>query len=272
MPFNLSSLQSLRRVFHHSFSAHDITEPLVSCEQTEDAGEIRTFMEERLYEVIGVRANGLVIGYLQRESLANGTCADHVQPFSDENVILDSLPLAEVILKLRDCPRLFVSVFGRVGGIVTRSDLQKPPVRMWLFGMVTIIEMRTSRLIEHLDETEDWRQYLSEGRLKKAEDLLAERTRRNQNLGLLDCLQFSDKCQIIARNKTLRAMTRYESRNQLEEAAKRLERLRNNLAHSQDIITTDWEAVVDLCEHLDELLEGPAQQKLESMKRQSPNQ
>jgi len=150
-----------------------------------------------------------------------------------------------------------VSVFGQVGGIVTRSDLQKPPVRMWLFGMVTIIEMRVTRMIEQNAPGEDWRQSLSDARLEKAEALLAERARRNQDLDLLDCLQFSDKCQIVARNETLRARTQYDSRRKLEDAAKRLERLRNNLAHAQDIVSTDWETLVELSENLDNLLEGP---------------
>ncbi|MDP6558285.1 MAG: hypothetical protein QGG71_26720, partial [Pirellulaceae bacterium] len=50
----------------------------------------------------------------------------------------------------------------------------------------------------------------------------------------------------------------FERRSQqLEEAAKMLEKLRNNLAHSQDIITNDWETIVTLSERLDEVLEGP---------------
>ena len=128
---------------------------------------------------------------------------------------------------------------------------------MWLFGMVTLIEMRMTRMLEQLSPVEGWKQYLSDGRVRKAEDLLAERMRRNQNLDLIDCLQFSDKCQIIARNENLRSRTRFASRRQVEEAGKKLERLRNNLAHAQDIIATDWEALIELSENLDNLLEEP---------------
>jgi len=257
MSSNLSSLQSLRRVFHNSFSAHDITEPLVSCEKNAAAEEICAFMEDRRFQVIGVRDEGVVIGYIERSSLGAGSCSDYVQSFDDQQIILDTAPLADVIVGLRDHPRLFVSVFGAIGGIVTRSDLQKPAVRMWLFGMVTLIEMRTSRLIERFAAEEDWRQCLSEARLQKATELLAERTRRNQDLDLLDCLQFSDKCQIIARNERLRSLTRFDSRRKLEQAAKRLQRLRNNLAHAQDVVSTDWDAIVELSENLDTMLEGP---------------
>ena len=96
-------------------------------------------------------------------------------------------------MRLNDRPRLFVNVLGQVGGIVTKTDLQKPPVRMWLFGMITIIEMGLTRLIEDGLSRWAWRECLSEARLQKAEALLEERKRRNQDLDLLDCLQFSDR-------------------------------------------------------------------------------
>ena len=70
-----------------------------------------------------------------------------------------------MVLGLADSPRLFVRVLGAVGGIITMSDLQKPPVRMWLFGMITLMEMRMTRLIELQCQGGTWKQYLSKTRL-----------------------------------------------------------------------------------------------------------
>ena len=84
--------------------------------------------------------------------------------------------------------------------------------------------------------------------MQKAEALLAERSRRNQALQVSDCLQFSDKGQIIARNEERRKLTVFPSRSKAEDAIKKLEQLRNNLAHAQDIVTCDWETIVELCE------------------------
>ena len=180
-----------------------------------------------------------------------------VRKFDESEVILASASLADLVLRLRNAPRLFVRLLDRVGGIVSRSDLRKSPVRMWLFGMVTLIEMRFSRLIEEFCPGGEWRRFVSESRLRKAEELLEERTRRNQDLDLIDCLQFSDKGQIVARNEKLRSLTRFESRRQLDETTKHLERLRNNLAHAQDIVTSDWDTIVGLSENLDSILLGP---------------
>ena len=109
---------------------------------------------------------------------------------------------------------------------MTRDDMQKPAVRMWLFGMVTMVELRYTRLIREMCPDESWRQYLSEGRLKKAEDLMAERRRRNRPADMLDCLQLSDKGQIVARDERIRSRTIFTSRRQTEEGINMLEGLR----------------------------------------------
>ena len=85
---------------------------------------------------------------------------------------------------------------------------------------------------------------------------MEERKRRNQNLELIDCLQISDKGQIIARNEEIRRLTRMQSRRQTEQAIKMLESLRNNLAHSQDIISCDWETIVGLCKDMERVISG----------------
>ena len=257
MPFSPSSLHSLRRVFHHSFSAHDITEPLLSCGHAAPATASRELMQQHDFDVLGVRQDGVVVGFLEQNSLGEGSSGQYMQPFSDGQVIVDTTPLAEVVRRLKESHCLFVSVFGTVAGIVTRSDLQKPPMRMWLFGMITLIEMRLTTMIERAATEENWKAYLSPGRVQKAEQLLAERSRRNQSLGLLDCLQFGDKCQVIAKSENLRSRTRFNSRRQIEQAAKQVEKLRNSLAHAQDIIGSDWEAIVNLSENLDNLLVAP---------------
>jgi len=121
---------------------------------------------------------------------------------------------------------------------------------MWLFGIVTLVEMRFAELIERHCPADGWKKYLSEARLQKAESLLAERGRRNQTVQLFESLQHSDKGQIIARNEEVRRRTVFASRSQAEEVVKRLEQLRNNLAHAQDILTSDWNTIIQLCEFI----------------------
>jgi len=254
---NETGQESIRRVFTEGFTVRDISEPLVSFDDTTPGSVAQVVMQRNDFDVAGVRHGGLVTGYVERSDLTTGVCGDYARPFEKSEVIPASASLSEVVRGLADAPRLFVKVLGSIGGIGTRSDLEKPPVRMWLFGMVTLIEMRFSRLIERYCPDESWREFLSGARLQKAQDLLVERLRRNQRVALLDCIQFSDKGQIIARNEEIRRVTMFESRRRVEQVFKELERLRNNLAHSQDITTSDWAIIVQLTENLERVIEGP---------------
>ena len=85
---------------------------------------------------------------------------------------------------------------------------------------------------------------------------MKERRQRGQNLDLIDCLQISDKGRIIARNEEIRRMTKMESRRQAEKVVRTLENLRNSLAHSQDIVSCDWETIVDLCKDMERVISG----------------
>jgi len=207
--------------------------------------------------VAGVRESGMVNGYVRKSELGDGPCGKYHHPFAQAAVVPDSASLQHAVLGLRDTSWLLISALGHVAGIVTRSDLEKPPVRMWLFGMITLIEMRLAQLIRTVCVGDDWKDFLSRSRLEKAEELLRERKRRNQNVSLFDCLQFADKGQIVARNDSLRRLTRFSSRRQIEQVVKQLERLRNNLAHAQDLIATDWDTIALLAENLDDVLLGP---------------
>jgi hypothetical protein len=251
MTTTAASQQRLRRVFLENFSAVDIAEPLASFDACTSSADVLAVMIDRACKVAGIRKDGTICGYVRQEELTQGTCGDAVHPFEDGEVVPDSAGFPELVMRLNDRPCLFVTVLGQVGGIVTRTDLQKPPVRMWLFGMITIIEMGLTRLIETAYPDGSWRTCLSDGRLQKAEALLEERKRRNQDLGLLDCLQFSDRGQIVLRNEELRKRAGFVSRSRGEQTVKELEALRNNLAHSQDIIACDWDIIVKLVEHLD---------------------
>lgn len=254
MDWNATTIDSMRRIFTEGFHARDIAEPLLSVDADMPTPALRTWMRQRGLQLVGVRCDGQVAGYVEFGDLQDATCGEALRPI--EAPVADSTPLPDVVLRLSDTPHLFVRVLGAVGGLITRHDLEKPPVRMWLFGMITLLEMRTTRLIEIHFPHDSWRASLPTSRIEKAEQLREERKRRGQSVALIDCLQITDKGQIIAKNADLRNLTRFESRRQVEQAMKMLESLRNNLAHSQDIISCDWEIIVGLSRDLDRVIGG----------------
>jgi len=240
-----SSLQErMQKLYTEGFTVLDIAEPLISFDGDKPAQAVRDLMAQLRLTVAGIRVAGQVAGYARREQLQDGLCQQYLQPFSQAQVVQESAPLANVIEKLAATDYCFVSILGSVGAIVSRTDVEKPPVRMWLFGMITILEMHLVNAIEERYPQNRWRDKLSPGRLQKAEALLAERQRRNQTVTLLDCLQFPDKMRILIKDPDWRRDFGFESVRAAEQAIKSVESLRNNLAHAQGIVAYDWETIV----------------------------
>jgi hypothetical protein len=77
-------------------------------------------------------------------------------------------------------------------------------------------------------------------------------------LQLVDCLQFSDKADIVGKHPELRESLGLESRQVARKTYKDLESLRNNLAHSQDIIAENWDVIANLSGQVERILETAA--------------
>jgi CBS domain-containing protein len=247
-----NSYYDIDKIFLRGLTVRDIAEPLPSFDSHTPAKQVQIAMDLHHFQVVGVRENGFVQGYLERSDLgSSGPCGQYCQPIVEAIILKESAPLSDLVLELNKVPYLFVNFLGENSGIVTRTDLDDPPVRMWLFGLITLMEMRFLTLIDLHLAGDSWQKYLSNSRLEKAAALQAERRRRNQDPRLLDCLQFSDKGQIVIRDEYLRKEIGFASRKRGTEAIKNLEKLRNNLAHAQDIVSLDWETIVTISENLE---------------------
>jgi hypothetical protein len=248
------SAQRLRRLFLQGFSVMDIAEPLCSFDAETSAAFVRDFLETKGFDLVGIRKHGLVAGYGVREELFEGELGAHLHSFEPDDLVADEASLAETIQSLHANGRCFVSSLGHVGFIVTFDDLEKPPVRMWLFGMVTILEMAMSARLRKEHPDDSWVKLLSPERCSRANELWNERLRRGRICELSDCLQFADKATILLKTPGRPAQLGFASKRKADDAFAEFQSLRNSLAHTQEIISSDWQAVVRLAGSLGQLL------------------
>jgi hypothetical protein len=122
---------------------------------------------------------------------------------------------------------------------------------MWLFGIVTMLEMGLVELIQERFPKGSWIEKIGEGRLQKARDVQAERQRRNVSCDLMDCLQLSDKAQILLDDPVAKERIGMKSKKVAKRAIKDIESLRNHLAHAQDIVQHDWAQIARLSMRLE---------------------
>src|SRR5262245_31401705 len=128
-------LSELRSLIDSGLSIHAILEPLQSCPADAEAPEMAQLLTQRDFDVAGVQdaQDGPVRGFVERDRLTVGVVRDHLQHLSAEHLISDGTPLPSALEVLRTRPRVFVLIGADVKGIVTRTDLNKPPVRIYLF-------------------------------------------------------------------------------------------------------------------------------------------
>lgn len=253
-----SSYEDLRNLFAESITVRHVLEKLQSCHSDDDAVIIRKHMEEDLdFDVMGVEDDGRVYGYVESSELGTGHCKRYEKTFSPSELVAESTPLMDLLPVLHDSPRVFVLDRNKVTGIVTRADLQKAPVRMLLFGLVTLLEMHLLRLVRIHYPDGSWQSLLSGGRLALARELFAQRNARNEALDLADCLQFCDKRKLVLGIPEIQDCIERSCGKSGKFLLESTEELRDKLAHAQDIVTgSTWPELIDLVRDIEQTLKG----------------
>ena len=82
--------------------------------------------------------------------------------------------------------------------------------------------------------------------------LQQERSRRHQQSVLLDCLQLSDKGQVMLEHPLGLKLLDIRSKAAGKQMIKNIESLRNNLAHGQDIVKYDWASIAGIAGRVEE--------------------
>jgi hypothetical protein len=251
-----SKSKEIMVLFKNSILVRDICEDLKSCNVYDDASAIRVVMKKCDFDVYGLEKNERIFGYVKRLSLKDGLCGKYQNTFHPWELVAESTSLIDVLPLLRDNPRMFVLERNCVSGIITRGDLQKSPFRMLSFGLISLLEMNLLKIIRNYYPVDSWKYLLTDTRIKKAEQLLNERKRRNEAVDLADCLQFCDKRSILLETPEIVKKLDYKNITELKALLEKIESLRDRLAHSQDIIAgSSWGEVINIIEKLDVLLQ-----------------
>jgi len=246
----------LTRLFREAFTIMDVAEPVLSFDAERPAPDVARVLVAQDLTVACIRHEGRVTGYVRREDLGDGPCRDYLRRFRRGQVVPGDGSLSELVQALTMHEHVFVSLLGEVGAVAGRESLNTPVARMWLFGIITLTEIQLTRFIEELFPDDSWEALVSVGRMEKAAALLEERTRRGQHCRLIDCLQLSDKGHVLVEKPEILRFFDFDSKRTAKKIVKELESLRNNLAHSQDIVTHDWAAIARIAIRVEEAAEA----------------
>lgn len=243
------SIRQLKFLFEETITTVSIAEPIYF--QTKST--YLDYANQNNYDTVVVNTND------ENELLCWDRFDDnklHLIKHSD--IITDSTPLLEVVRLLVKKKRLFVYEKNKISYIVTISDLEKMPVRIWLFGIISLTEMELKNLINSHYQSDKFIDKLSNGRKIKTLELYSEKQKRNVEIKVVDCLQYCDIETIIKRTPAIinsfNGAYKKSDLNILSEA----EKLRNMLAHSQRF-EMPWEEILAITELLESLLNNIAE-------------
>lgn len=235
-----------------------IYEPLLSCSSLDPAAHVQEELVRRDFDIVGVRdsGTGVLLGLARRSSLTSGLVSECVEEISPEEIIDTQCSVRGVLKLFATKSYVFVKQDDDIGHIVTRADLNKPIVRAYLFGLISLLEIHLSFWVSELYPDESWVEILRHTRLRKARDNQTYFQSIGHGRSLIECLQFCDKREIIVKHSSFHLDLGFKSRKETNYFLEKAEVLRNHLAHSQYDLTSgsSWEIQIDLLRRVDSML------------------
>jgi len=226
----ISGLRTGLRVSHIS------TFSLRTCSATLDVAEVFGDPSLEEFDQIPVRERFRIVGVLERrqQQPLGGSVRQHMLPLDDSLLVSADESLTRFVPLLRKRPYRLVLLGTEIKGIVTRSDISKPPVRLLAFTLVSQVETLMTGLIRcAYGEGIGWKEYLDKSHQKKLEARLRRRKAQNLVLPMLELADLGDKRIVLTKLCGLSAAEQEELRE--------LEELRNATDHTRDYARTDAE-------------------------------
>lgn len=195
--------EDLRNIFEHKINAIHIAEELQSVQFDADSVQLKKIMESKDFDIYDINDGNLINGYIEIAALKGGNCNKYFQSFTSSDLIADSTPLKDILPLLKYKSRIFVLYGTEVKGISIISNLQKLTVRLFLFDLISFLEIKITNLILLIYPDDNWEPLIFNNNFNFAKKRLQKLEDKNEHLELVDSLVFSDKIKILSQSKCI---------------------------------------------------------------------
>jgi hypothetical protein len=213
-------------------------EGLVTCAMDDPLDQVRARPETRPYDQLPVLDAGRVVGLLHCRELATAGAGarvrDVVERLDETLLIAADAGILGFLLAAKTSPCRLILDGERITGLVSKSDLQKLPVRSLLFHIVTHLELAMAAWIrrQFADES-SWLRVLTQGRRNAVEKRYRGLAEARLAVDRLTATMFADKRAVLLRTAALPL-----SRNRAKADFEAIEALRDAVAHIGDYALT----------------------------------
>ncbi|SON49038.1 CBS domain-containing protein [Vibrio tapetis] len=262
--------ESLHCIFLENAKLLSLLEPVLCCKDTDSALNAKYALETRDFDVTCVvNDEGIIVGQIERKALNQGLVAEYVKEVAEEQKIDENTSLVRLLQILETTEFKYVTRDDQIVGIVTRSDLNKPIPRTYLFGVVSLVELHINFWINYYYPHDTWLQVLKEDRQTKVQEIIKLRRGSSDYLAVVECAQLCDKKEILRNTPEFLARFGFSKTN-FKTFLEKLEVVRNEIAHSQSSIIgrLSWEHIThtvskaeEFVGHSDDVIEAEGKEK-----------
>lgn len=227
----------LHNILKDSLLVRAVHVELTSCVPGKKAQEVRAEMKKHTFDIMGYKVGNKVAGYVCQEDLISGTCDAYRKPLEPSDTINACSPILTMLSQMKNRRWLFTAVKDDVIGIVTLADLQKAPVRMALFGLVSLLEIHTLSMVKRCYPRKiDIERGLGQRSWEKVKNDYEEMQDRHEDIELAATLLLPAKKDLLCNVPSLPEFLGFRNRGEAREVFKQAIALRNNLVHGRDVV------------------------------------
>lgn len=225
------AFHDLRRIFESSITVGMVAQHFLSFDDDRDVGSVKEILSAKNYDFAGVRRNGVMTGYVDRNDLQKGTLDQYLRDFSKDRLLEEGEGLAKAVGLLQRREPVFVCRASVVWGIFTPADMSQTAPRLWVLGLVGILEATIANWIRLNLSKEEALSRLSPGRQKRLQESYEKLRASNLEVDELSCLQLADRLKFLGNERALLSRLEFSSKNQFRCFSKKVVRLRDRLYH-----------------------------------------
>lgn len=230
-----------------------IGEPLVSYDAKAQYADAVDAMTQLHFDVAGVAdGKGRVVGYIDTKADSDGTCGDkdHLHVIEPGMLVTDSMPLTEALPIVARTRRVFVLDGDRTAMIVARADLQKAPVRMMIFGTITVMEIHLTDLLRREWPEDKWCTCgpFTQRQAEAIKHGFDKATKKHEETDVFDVMNLDQKFALARSAGNLIAALNMSGPDDFGAKLTAIRELRNDVAHGKTLVTPNrtWNKVVEI--------------------------
>lgn len=230
MTVKFETYKEIERIINNNLNVRTISEELKCFNQEDDPKVVREFLVANGFDLVGIELNGNVIGYTDLGTLEESESEIAFKEFKQHDIVSSNTSLVETVALISKKNHLFVLDGTAITRIVTKADIYKEPVRLFLYNQISNFETLLSILVEHYYPDKVWISRIDSEKLEEIDKIYESRKRENTEFDMFDCLSLELKINLFLEHERLKDIFGI-SKKQQKKFFERLKTIRNAISH-----------------------------------------